>query len=109
MAAPRFRSASRASLGAAYLAIGQPERWVEWCRAQLARGLDTHTVTRACLLIGLTISGSADEAMAAANGLIDAAEATGNPYVLPLRFTPTAGPSMTPTLSARSLPCAVAW
>ena len=25
-------------LGAAYLAIGQPERWVEVCRAQLARG-----------------------------------------------------------------------
>ena len=29
-------------LGAVYLAIGQPERWVEWCRAQLARGRDTH-------------------------------------------------------------------
>ena len=34
-------------LGAAYLAIGQPERWVEWCRAQLARGRDTHALTRA--------------------------------------------------------------
>ena len=38
-------------LGAAYMAIGQPERWVEWCRAQLARGRDTHTLTRACLVI----------------------------------------------------------
>ncbi len=69
-------------LGGSYLAIGHPERWVEWCRSQLARGLDTHTVTRACLLIGLMITGSADEAMAAADGLIDAAEATGNPWVL---------------------------
>jgi len=69
-------------LGGSYLAIGHPERWVEWCRAQLARGLDSHTVTRACLLIGLMITGSADEAMAAADGLIDAAEATDNPWVL---------------------------
>ena len=29
--------------GSAYLIIGQPERAVEWCRAQLARGRDTHT------------------------------------------------------------------
>ncbi len=35
-----------------------------------------------CLLIGLAATGSFDEAMAAANGLIDAAEATGNPCVL---------------------------
>src|SRR5262249_10642590 len=34
-------------LGNAYLAIGQPHRAVEWCRAQLARGRDTHTLTRA--------------------------------------------------------------
>ena len=69
-------------LGGAYLVIGQPERWVELCRAQLARGRDTHAFTRACLVIALTVAGSADEAMAAAKGLIDAAEATRNPYVL---------------------------
>jgi predicted ATPase/class 3 adenylate cyclase len=69
-------------LGFAYLAVGQPERWVELCRAQLVRGRDTHTVTGACLAIALAFAGSGDEAMAAANGLIDAAEATGNPYVL---------------------------
>ncbi len=33
-------------LGAVYAAIGQPERCVEWCRAQLARGRDTHGITR---------------------------------------------------------------
>ena len=79
VAATKCRSASRALLGGAYLAIGQPERWVELCRAQLARGRDTHGFTRAFLVITLTMAGSGDEAMAAANGLIDAAEATRNP------------------------------
>lgn len=65
----------------AYL-VGQPQRWVEWCRAQLERGRDTHALTRACLVIALTNAGSAGKAMAAANGLIDAAEATRNPYAL---------------------------
>ena len=69
-------------LGGAYLYIGQPERWVEWCRAQLARGRDTHALTRAGLVQTLAVAGSPDEAMAAANGLIDAAEATRNPYAL---------------------------
>jgi predicted ATPase len=69
-------------VGGAYIAVGQPERWVEWCRAQLARGLATHAYVTANLVIGLSVIGSIDEAMAAANGLIDAAEATGNPFVL---------------------------
>jgi hypothetical protein len=69
-------------LGSAYLAVGQPERTVEWGRAQLARGRDTHTLTRAALVQALMIAGSPDEALAAATGLIDAAEATHNPYVL---------------------------
>ncbi len=66
-------------LGSVYLAVGQPERWVELCRAQLARRRDTHVHIRAWLVIALAIAGSHDEAMVAANGLIDAAEATGNP------------------------------
>jgi hypothetical protein len=69
-------------LGAAYLVIGQPGKWVEWCRAQLARSRDTHTLTRTCLVLALTVEGSADETMAAANGLAAAAEATRNPYAL---------------------------
>ena len=69
-------------LGAAYLTIGQPERCVEWCRTQLARGRDTHRITRACLTIALAMVGSGEDARAAANGLIDAAEATPNPFVL---------------------------
>jgi tetratricopeptide (TPR) repeat protein len=69
-------------LGAVYLVIGQPERCVEWCRAQLARDRDTHTLTRACLVPALTIAGAGEEARAATNGLIEAAEASHNPYAL---------------------------
>ena len=69
-------------LGTAYLNIGQPGRFVEWCRTQLARGRDTHRITRACLTIALAMAGSGEEARADANSLIDAAEATPNPYVL---------------------------
>ncbi len=59
-----------------------PNGAVEWCRAQLARGRDTHTLTRSMLVIALAIAGAGEEAMAAANGLIEAAEATHNPYAL---------------------------
>jgi predicted ATPase/class 3 adenylate cyclase len=69
-------------LGADYAAIGQPERCVEWCRAQLARGRDTHGITRAVLVWALVLAGCGEEARAAANGLIEAAEATHNPFVL---------------------------
>jgi hypothetical protein len=71
-------------LGAAYGVIGQPERWVEWCRAQLARGRDTHGLTRAYLVFALTLAGCGEEARAAANDLIEATEATRNPWALSL-------------------------
>ena len=67
------------TLGAVYPVIGQPERKVEWCRAQLARGRDTHTITRTMLVTALAVAGAGEEARAAANGLIEAAEATHNP------------------------------
>jgi predicted ATPase len=69
-------------LGGAYLTTGRPERWVEWCRAQLARGRDTHTITRACLVNALAVTGCGDEARTAATGLIESAEATRNPYAV---------------------------
>jgi hypothetical protein len=68
-------------LGTVYAVIGQPERWVEWCRAQLARGRDTHTFTRATLVLAMAVV-SPDGARAAADGLIEAAEATHNPCAL---------------------------
>jgi predicted ATPase len=69
-------------LGSVYLAIGQPERLAEWCRAQLARRRDTHVYIRGWLVNALVFAGSGGEAMDSAGGLIEAAEATGNPSVL---------------------------
>jgi predicted ATPase len=69
-------------VGAPYVAGGQPERWASRCRAQLARGSDAQAYTTSCLVMALDAVGSFDQAIEAANGLIDAAEATGNPYVI---------------------------
>ena len=69
-------------LSGAYNIVGQPERAVEWCRAQLARGRDTHGLTRVSLVFNLMMAGSGDEARAVADVLVDTAEATRNPYVL---------------------------
>jgi predicted ATPase len=70
------------ALGGAYCIIGQPERQVEWCRAQLARNRDTHGITAVNLVLALMLSGRNDEAMTAAAALVDATEATRNPWVL---------------------------
>ena len=75
---------TEAVLGLVYLAIGQPERLAEWCRAQLARRRDTHVYIRGWLVVALALAGSGGEAMDSADGLIEAAEATGNPSVLAL-------------------------
>ena len=69
-------------LGAVYIAIGQPERWAELCRAQLARRRDAHVHIRARLVAALSLAGSRGEAMDSADDLIEAAEATGNPSLL---------------------------
>ncbi|MEM6110054.1 adenylate/guanylate cyclase domain-containing protein [Mycobacterium sp. 050272] len=71
-----------AMLGSVYLVIGRPERCVELCRAQLARRRDTHVYIRAYLVVALALAGSGGEAMDSADGLIEAAEATGNRSVL---------------------------
>ncbi|GAA4290329.1 hypothetical protein GCM10023161_34770 [Mycobacterium paraffinicum] len=71
-----------AFLGSAYLFVGRPERYLELCRAQVRRSGDANTFGRANLAFALAVCGSADEAMAIADGLIDAAEANGNPWVL---------------------------
>ena len=82
-------------LGGAYLFVGQPERY-SVCRAQLTRSRDTNIFATANLVIALAITGSADDAMAAANGLIDAAEATGNPLVLSCALIAYGWPSTIP-------------
>jgi tetratricopeptide (TPR) repeat protein len=69
-------------LGVVYLAIGQPERLAELCRARLVRRRDTPVHIRAWLVATLAAAGSGGEAMDRADGLIEAAEATGNPFSL---------------------------
>jgi tetratricopeptide (TPR) repeat protein len=69
-------------LGVVYVVIGQPERMAEWCRAQLARRRDTHVYIRAWLVGALALAGCGGEAMDCADGLIEAAVATGNPFLL---------------------------
>jgi predicted ATPase len=73
---------SEGMLGAVYLVIGQPERLAECCRAHLARRRDTHVYIRAWLVAALSLAGSGGEAMDSADGLIEAADATGNPFFL---------------------------
>ena len=67
------------ALGAVHTALGQPERMAELCRAQLARRRDNHVYIRTFLVMALSLAGSGGEAMDAADGLIEAAETTGNP------------------------------
>jgi tetratricopeptide (TPR) repeat protein len=67
-------------LGGVYSIVGQPERAVEWGRAQLARGRDTHAITAVNLVLALVWAGRKDEAMTLASSLVDAPEATRNPW-----------------------------
>lgn len=71
--------AAESWLGSSYLNIGQPQRSVELCRASLLRGGHTNTVTWASLILWLTVAGAIEEAVATADGLIEAAEAIPNP------------------------------
>jgi hypothetical protein len=75
---------TEAWLGSLYLTIGQPERLAELCRAQLARRRDTHVHIRTWLVMALSLAGCGGEAVDSADGLIEAAEATGNPSWLAL-------------------------
>ncbi|PJE15792.1 MAG: adenylate/guanylate cyclase domain-containing protein [Mycobacterium sp.] len=69
-------------LASAYLFVGQPDRYVEMCRAQLSRSADANPMAEANLTFALAVAGSTDEATVAADGLFDASRAIGNPWVL---------------------------
>ena len=61
---------------------GQPERWAELCSALLQRRCAAAVNIRTCLVFALAFAGSGEEAIVAADGLIEAAEATENPFLL---------------------------
>ncbi len=67
-------------LGAVYSAIGQLERYVTFYRGVLARGYNPHELSRASFVAALSNAGRPREALSVATGLIDAAEATHNPF-----------------------------
>ena len=69
-------------LSVTYLFAGRPEMGVDWCRSRVQSGRDTHTLSRLNLVVSLVATQSDEEAIAAAAGLIEAAEATGNPWSL---------------------------
>ncbi|WP_082993213.1 AAA family ATPase [Mycobacterium sp. 1245111.1] len=69
-------------LGAVYSAIGEPEQYANFYREHLARCQDVCGLTRACIVVSLANAGHGDEARSAASGMIEAAEATHNPYVI---------------------------
>jgi len=71
-------------LGRTYLVTGQYEQWADWCRRRLAHVLDTRAcvLLRASMVLILPMAGRTDEAVAAATGLIDAAEMTRNPHAM---------------------------
>ena len=69
-------------LALAYVVAAQLELAAEWCRNRVQSGRDTHTVSRIGLIISLSVAQSHEDAIAATTGLIEAAEATGNPWAL---------------------------
>ena len=70
---------AQSSTGIVYSHAGQPERWVELCRREIAGGIGPHTITRASLVMAFYFLGDSDEARAACEGLLAAADATDNP------------------------------
>ena len=70
-----------ATLPSPYLPVGQTDLAVERCRALLALSPDKPNL-HATLVMFLTIAGRDDEAIAETDGLLEAAEATRNPYLL---------------------------
>jgi predicted ATPase len=70
------------SVGGAYIMRGQPERWVELCRNIIARTPGNDAFVRASLVIAFTFSDALEEAVAASDGLLAAADAIENPHMV---------------------------
>jgi hypothetical protein len=74
-----IRPEAEASLGSPLSAIGEFDRWVQWCRIVMARHAHPHIHTRGIFTMALTMSGAEDEAVAVAEPLPAMSEATDNP------------------------------
>lgn len=74
-----IRSEGEASIASPYAAIGQPDRWVDWCRIVMARHIPPHIHTRAIFSLALKMAGADEEAVTVSAELLAMAEATDNP------------------------------
>jgi predicted ATPase/class 3 adenylate cyclase len=74
-----------AILGRTCLVTEQPELWAQWCSRRLAHAkfeARPRVLMQASMVLLATVAGMIDEAVAATDGLIEAAEATGNAHAL---------------------------
>jgi tetratricopeptide (TPR) repeat protein len=67
------------ALGGTYITVGSIDRWLALGRKQLALGEGMNAFNRGSLVMALTTAGEFDEAKAASEQLLDAADATDNP------------------------------
>jgi predicted ATPase len=65
--------------GIVYAVAGQAERWADLCQSVIESEAGPHTITCASLVMALYFLNRGDEAKAASEGLLAAAEATANP------------------------------
>ena len=70
------------ALSGSYATAGELDQWVELCRNIIARRSPPLALAQAFLVMGLTVAGATDEAIAMLEGLRSAADATDNPAVL---------------------------
>ena len=71
-----------ASLSGVYSAKGETEQWVELCRKMIARWPHVRTYALARLVLALVVADAGDEAMAASESLLAAADAIDNPHAV---------------------------
>ena len=69
-------------LGGIYILKGQPDRWIALCRKAIVEGPDKHILSRAYLVITLTMLGKESEAVAASEGLRTTDSDIDNPALL---------------------------
>jgi predicted ATPase len=69
-------------LGGIYILKGQPDRWIDQCRNAITEGTDKHILSRAYLVITLTMLGEESEAVAASEDLRTADSDIDNPALV---------------------------
>jgi predicted ATPase len=69
----------QSSTGIVYTHADQSERWVELCRSVIGQEAGLQTITRASLVMAFFFLGKGDEARAASQGLLAAADVAGSP------------------------------